>query len=82
MAAFEAGVVLAITPNGTVTARSGSDRFPPEGATVTALQGRFVGSVLRVFGPVSRPYLAIRPRRALRPDEALTLIGAPLRGGG
>jgi rRNA processing protein Gar1 len=75
----EVAVVRAITPSGTVTARALGREFPPEGREVAA-PGGFSGVVLRVFGPVERPFLAIRPRRPLRATEAAALIGQPLTG--
>jgi rRNA processing protein Gar1 len=62
-----------------VTARAAGREFPTEGREVTARNG-FTGTVQRVFGPVARPYLAIRPRRPLRAAEASQLLGAPLSG--
>lgn len=70
---------MAITPSGLLTARASDPRAPAEGATVTDLQGRLHGRVVRVFGPVARPYLSIRPRRPPSPAEAAALVGAPLR---
>jgi rRNA processing protein Gar1 len=73
-------VVLAVTPSGTVTARATSDRFPPEGTELFAARGAFSGTVVRVFGPVSRPYLAVRPRRPIRAADGAQLLGSGLRG--
>ena len=74
-------MLLAVTPAGTLTARSVGDRFPIEGTELIDRRGRALGTVVRVFGPVARPYVAIRGRRPLRPDEAVGLIGSPLRIG-
>lgn len=72
----EVAVVLAITPNGTISARAAGPRFPVEGDELFGPRGHPVGTVTRVFGPVARPYLAIRPRRPLPAPEAAQLIGA------
>ena len=69
------GTVVAFTPSGFVTVRSTSERFPPEGSTVRDLRGRLEGRVVRVFGPVARPYVLLRPRRAPTPVEAASLLG-------
>jgi rRNA processing protein Gar1 len=71
-------VVVAVTPSGRLTARAGSARFYPEGTVVTDRTGTIRGRVARVFGPVDRPYLSVRLRRAPRPHEAAALVGTPL----
>ncbi len=70
--------MLAVTPTGTLTVRSSGADVAPEGTIVTDHKGGFRGRVLRVFGPVSRPYLVVRPRRAVSPAEGAALIGASL----
>lgn len=72
------GVVTAITPSGNLSARAAGDWTPPEGTTVVDGSGRFVGRIIRVFGPVARPYLSVRPRRPPREAEAALLLGATL----
>ncbi len=67
---------MAITPAGHVVVRAPGAEFAPEGTRVTEARGAFEGRVVRVFGPVSRPYLSIRPRRAPGPAEALRGIGS------
>ncbi|MCI4349878.1 MAG: H/ACA RNA-protein complex protein Gar1 [Thermoplasmata archaeon] len=74
----DAGVVVAITPSGRLTLRSIPAGFPVEGARVSDTTGSTSGTVLRVFGPVARPYLSVRLRRAPRPAEAAGLIGTHL----
>lgn len=49
-----------------------------EGSEVADPSGRLRGRVVRVFGPVDRPYLSVRPRRALSAPDALALIGQSL----
>jgi rRNA processing protein Gar1 len=73
----EVAVVRAVTPSGIVTARSNGTEFPVEGNLVSTATG-FHGVVSRVFGPVARPYLAIRPRRPLKASEAAALVGQVL----
>jgi rRNA processing protein Gar1 len=75
-------VLLAFTPTGRLTARALGARFPVEGSELTDARGRPIGTVSRVFGPVERPYLALRPHRPFRADEAAGLIGATLKFGG
>lgn len=72
------GVVTAITPTGHVTVRTAGNWVPSEGTTVVDSTGRFTGRIVRVFGPVARPYLSIRPRRPPREAEAALLLGAEL----
>ncbi len=75
----EVGSVLSITPSGLITVRASSAQVPPEGTPLCDRSGRAVGSILRVFGPVARPYLSVRPRGPLRAGEAASLIGGVLR---
>ena len=77
----EVGVVLSITPTGRLTLRAPGSRAAPEGTVVLDRQGKEVGRVARVFGPVSRPFLSVRPRGPLRAPDAARLIGATLRRG-
>jgi rRNA processing protein Gar1 len=72
------GVVTAITPTGHVTARTVGKWVPTEGTTVIDSSGRFSGRIVRVFGPVARPYVSVRPRRPPREAEAALLLGATL----
>lgn len=73
------GVVVAITPSGDVTVRAPGAKFAPEGTIVADRLGRRVGRVVRVFGPVGRPYLAVRPPNVLKAEDALGLVGSELR---
>ena len=73
------GTILAITPAGHVTVRAPGPDAAPEGTRVEEARGAFSGRVVRVFGPVARPYLSVRPRRAPSPAEALRWIGSDVR---
>ncbi|MGD0719214.1 MAG: H/ACA RNA-protein complex protein Gar1 [Thermoplasmata archaeon] len=77
-ASREVGTVLAVTPTGTLTVRAGGADAAEEGTIVTDRRGPFRGRVIRVFGPVARPYLVVRPRRAVSLQEGVALIGATL----
>lgn len=70
------GTVVAFTPNGLVTVRSPSEGYPTEGSTVRDPRGLLEGRVVRVFGPVARPYVLVRPRRAPSPIDAASLLGS------
>lgn len=70
------GAVVALTPSGFVTVRASGSEFPSEGSTVRDAQGRLEGRVVRVFGPVARPYLLLRPRRAPSPVDGAALLGS------
>jgi rRNA processing protein Gar1 len=72
------GVVTAITPTGHVTVRTAGKWVPTEGTSVVDASGRFVGRIVRVFGPVARPYVSVRPRRPPRDAEAALLLGTTL----
>jgi len=72
------GVVTAITPTGHVTARTAGKWVPLEGTNVVDASGRFSGRIVRVFGPVARPYVSVRPRRPPRDAEAALLLGTTL----
>ncbi|MEM0129390.1 MAG: hypothetical protein QXG65_04435 [Thermoplasmata archaeon] len=72
------GVVLAITPNGSITVRAAGSDAVAEGTRVADPRGRFRGRVVRVFGPVSRPYLSVRARRPLSIEEGASLLGRTL----
>ncbi len=67
-----------MTPTGTLTVRAGGTDVASEGTIVTDRRGPFRGRVVRVFGPVARPYLVVRPRRAVSMQEGVALIGATL----
>ena len=71
-------MVLAVTPSGGLTARSMGAGFPTEGTNVTDRTGRLRGRVVRVFGPVSQPYLSVRLPRPPRPEDGAALVGAVL----
>jgi rRNA processing protein Gar1 len=73
------GTILAITPAGHVIVRARGEEVVPEGTPVTEPRGRLNGRVVRVFGPVARPYLSVRPRRTPTPAEGIDWIGATLR---
>jgi rRNA processing protein Gar1 len=77
-AGVEVGTVLAITPAGDLTVRASDGRVVPEGSSVNDSRGKRIGRVVRVFGPVDRPYLTVKPRRTPSPDEAVRLVGSTL----
>ena len=70
--------MLSVTPTGHLTLRSPSEEVAPEGTPVRDARGHLHGKVVRVFGPVARPYLSVRPRRTPTPAEGLALVGATL----
>ena len=72
------GTVLAITPAGHLTVRASGPEVVPEGSLVTDASGSMHGQVVRVFGPVARPYLSVRPRRTPSPTEGAALLGRTL----
>jgi rRNA processing protein Gar1 len=74
----DVGNVLAITPAGHLTVRSPGPEVAPEGTLVSDARGVVRGQVVRVFGPVSRPYLSVRPRRTPSAAEGAALLGATL----
>ncbi len=75
------GTVVAFTPSGFVTVRCLSERYAAEGTAVRDASGRLEGRVVRVFGPVARPYLLVRPRRVPSPIDAASLLSAEVRRG-
>ncbi len=70
--------MLAVTPTGTLTVRAPGPDVVPERSRVADERGDVRGVVVRVFGPVARPYYAVRPRRTLTPAEGLRVIGSTL----
>ncbi len=70
------GTVLAVTPSGFVTVRSATSEYAPEGSTIRDARGSLEGRVVRVFGPVARPYVLVRPRRTPNPLEGAALLGS------
>ncbi len=74
----ELGVVTALTPSGTATVRAFGTEIPIEGTRVTDRMGRLSGRVVRVFGPTTRPYWSVRPRRPPREAEVALWLGATL----
>ncbi len=71
----DVGTVALITADGTVILRG---REVPEGTLVESPHGRFIGRVTKVFGPVRRPYLSVRPRKPMAPGDLLRLMGQSL----
>ena len=69
---------MAITPAGHLTVRAPGPDVVPEGTLVTDTAGTVRGQVVRVFGPVARPYLSVRPRRTPGPSEGAALLGRNL----
>lgn len=72
------GTVVALTPSGMLTLRAPGPTVAPEGTNVADVRGLLRGRVLRVFGPVARPYLSVRPRRPPTPAEGAALLGAEM----
>jgi len=72
------GTVWAITPAGHLTLRASGPEAVPEGTAVRDPSGSVRGEVVRVFGPVSRPYLSVRPRRTPTAAEGAALVGRTL----
>ena len=70
------GTIVAFTPSGFVTVRCRSEAYAREGSTVRDGRGHLEGKVVRVFGPVARPYLLLKPRRAPGPSVGAGLLGA------
>lgn len=74
-------MVVGITPSGLLTARAASTPPVPEGSEVVAGSPALRARVIRVFGPVARPYYSLRPARPVRLTEAHRLLGSNvLRG--
>jgi RNA-binding protein len=63
------------TAQGTVVVRSPDDAVPDVGTAVVDETLADVGTVVDVFGPVARPYLAVSPARGVRPAA---LVGSPV----
>ncbi|HLM70939.1 MAG TPA: H/ACA RNA-protein complex component Gar1 [Thermoplasmata archaeon] len=74
----DVGNVLAITPAGHLTLRASGPEVVPEGTLVSDARGNVRGRVIRVFGPVSRPYLSVQPRRTPSASEGAALLGTTL----
>ncbi|MGP8076282.1 MAG: H/ACA RNA-protein complex component Gar1 [Thermoplasmata archaeon] len=70
--------MLAITPAGHLTVRATGPEVVAEGTLVSDVRGVVRGQVVRVFGPVVRPYLSVRPRRTPSASEGAALLGATL----
>jgi len=68
----EAGVVVAVAADGGLTLRG---KEIPIGTIIRDANGRFTGRVVKIFGPVSNPYLSVRPRRSPSPENLLAMVG-------
>ena len=64
------GRVDLISHNGCLLLRG--DFAPQEGAGVTDKAGRSLGRIVRVFGPVTAPFVSIEPSR----DARKSMVGA------
>ncbi len=51
---------------------------PPEGTSLASEDGSFHGRVLRIFGPVSRPYVVVEPKGPLLTSRGASLVGQNL----
>ena len=69
------GKVLHISNRGSIIVRV--DKTPPMGSKSIVMdkQAQEVGTIVDIFGPVSNPYLAIRPKRDFDPQK---LVGQML----
>jgi len=74
----EVGTVRAVTPSGNLTVRSPGSEVVPEGARVRDARGVVHGAIVRVFGPVARPYYSVRLARPPTPAEGMALLGATM----
>ena len=72
------GTILSVTPTGHLTVRSASSDVVVEGTGVRDARGILHGKIVRVFGPVDRPFLSVRPRRVPTPAEGVALLGSAL----
>ena len=68
----------AVTPAGHLTVRAPGPDVVPEGTFVTDVRGALRGKVVRVFGPVARPYLTVRLARPPSPADGVALVDATL----
>lgn len=59
---------------GKLVVRSSDESYPGLGSSVVDEDLDDVGTVVSVFGPVDRPYLAVLTDR----DDAALLVGSPL----
>jgi rRNA processing protein Gar1 len=69
------GTIVAFTPTGLVTVRAAGEEFPPEGSAVRLAGAGLEGRVVRLFGPVARPYAVVRPRRVPSPVDGAAMLG-------
>ncbi len=74
----EVGTVVAVAATGALTVRAPGAEVTPEGTLVRDARGTLRGRVVRVFGPVARPYLSVRPRSTPTPAEAVALLGTTM----
>ena len=74
----DVGTVLAVTSTGHLTVRAPGAEVVSEGTWVRDVRGNVRGQVVRVFGPVARPYLSVRPRRTPSALEGTALLGTSL----
>jgi rRNA processing protein Gar1 len=51
----------------------------PEGTRVRDARGVVRGTIVRVFGPVARPYYSVRLSRPPTPAEGMALLDATLQ---
>ncbi len=74
----ELGTILSVTPNGLLTVRANGPDVAEEGTPVRDARGLVRGRIVRVFGPIARPYYSVRPRRLPAAAEGLALLGSSL----
>jgi len=68
------GTIQDISHNGDILARG---KFVPRIGTEVYAMNRRVGMIVNVFGPVSSPYITIRPRRE-KGETLAELIGSEI----
>ncbi|MDG6223945.1 MAG: Gar1/Naf1 family protein [Candidatus Thermoplasmatota archaeon] len=69
------GKVMSFSATGAIVIRS--DSAPRIGGKVCDMRGREIGRIIRVTGPVARPYTIVKPLKDL-PDGMNRLIGREL----
>jgi rRNA processing protein Gar1 len=63
------GSVLHLSKNNKLVAKSLSKAFPKIGDPVYDDKSRVIGSVYDVIGPISSPYILIKPSSEIDPDD-------------
>jgi len=66
------GVVLHCSGQRNLIVRVEGSKLPSVGSEIITRENKKLGSVVDIFGPVSRPYVAVKLRKKIDP---LTLVG-------